>query len=621
MSNAIAPPDKPQGETSMDAEMLLSSVKNTELLFCYYVFGVISIGFMVTALVSERAGWIFTAAGIAVIGHAFWVGQNFSQQYIKGEITHRKTRNYVVSMELNSLMLGALWVYLAIYVMPHTSSMQWTSLFIALCLHIAIVGVGLSLVGFCFYINAAMALVSVITSGGVLWGSEMGLPAVPAVVTFTGFMLVIHLRGRDIGNLTKSLLRSREEARSLVVLLEKAQKQAVNAASVKDQFLANISHEIRNPMQSILGTLELFSDQNERSQDCANALSGAIASCRHLNEMMTQLLDTASISSEGRQNRPHNINITEIAKEVIQTHRVKSMEKNVPISLKVSPSFHPWVLLDPSLLRIVLNNLIANAVKFTPQGEISVMLDSEMIFNGEGQGKMQKVIIEVADTGIGVPKEKMENLFDGRSRGQNAIDMRLPGTGLGLEIVNKTVTHYFGGRVIADSKLNEGTSFILEIPAQKVNRIEVADVRPRPTKSRLRGKILLVEDNPSILIACRILIERMGLDCHVAEDGQKAIDAVILEQFDVIMMDCHMPGVDGFEATRLIREIERQSGRPRQVIVAVTADVSQEDRNHVISSGMDSHLPKPYEAEAVHAMLSQYVDSELHLPREFSEIS
>ena len=274
-----------------------------------------------------------------------------------------------------------------------------------------------------------------------------------------------------------------------------------------------------------------------------------------------------------------------------------AMEKGIALAIRPDSGL-PRIVGDEARLRQVLVNLLGNAFKFTSEGRIELetqQLDSDP----------PTLRFEVADSGIGSPQEALESLFDPFTQADASSSRQRSGSGLGLAICRRLV-EAMGGQIGVDSEVGRGSRFWVEIP------IEISDdptppATPTQSFEPLGGQVLLVEDNPVNRHVAVAMLEKLGIQATVAEDGRQALELFEPGRFDVILMDCQMPELDGYAATREIRRLE-VSGEPPIPILALTADAQEENRRRCLEAGMDDYLPKPLRIEVLHSHLARWLE-------------
>ncbi|MBC7956473.1 MAG: response regulator [Cytophagales bacterium] len=379
--------------------------------------------------------------------------------------------------------------------------------------------------------------------------------------------------------------------------LEQARDEALSAGRAKEQFLSNMSHEIRTPMYGMLGALELLSGTQLTEQQ-RQYISVASTSGEALLGVINEVLDFAKIGAGQFELNQEAIDVLAVVRSVTLLFSSTAKSKLVELRLESSPFLTGWRLGDALRIRQVLINLVGNAMKFTQSGMVVVRV------HGKGDEQGERVAFEVTDTGPGIAESQLEKIFEPFVQAEHTTERVLGGTGLGLAI-SRGLVRAMGGELEVTSKLGIGTTFCFELNLPRVHGATAAVPLSLPPAERLRlsGRALLVEDNSVNRLIGTAMLERLGLEVVVAEDGKEALDRLAADAFEVVLMDCQMPVMDGYQATTRLREIERMGGKRRTPVIALTANAFSGDVEQCLAAGMDAHLAKPFAIEQLHAII------------------
>lgn len=415
---------------------------------------------------------------------------------------------------------------------------------------------------------------------------------------FSGFLL--RMSAINNANLRENIAQ-RLRLEALTGSLVKARDAAESASRAKSSFLANMSHEIRTPLNAVVGISELLQDITDSPRTVAYA--GTIRkSALSLLGVINDVLDLSRIEAGGLSLRPESFCVRTLLNEILDMFVPVAHGKRLTLSLQIAPVVPEYVVADPVRLRQVLVNLLGNALKFTQAGDVRVQVDSAAT---DGRHRLS---LAVADTGAGLSPEQQIAIFQPFTQIDLGHVKAQGGTGLGLTITAELVS-LMGGQLKLESTPGQGSVFVVDIPVTVVDATAMpASIPPPPTVRRTdTPRVLLVEDNPVNQLVASEMLMSLGCTVRVANSGQESLRAMADEPFDLVFMDCQMPEMDGFEATRRWRLDEALRGSTRLPVVALTANAILGDREDCLAAGMDDYLPKPVSREQLAVALKRYV--------------
>jgi signal transduction histidine kinase/CheY-like chemotaxis protein len=386
-------------------------------------------------------------------------------------------------------------------------------------------------------------------------------------------------------------------ARALGAALREAERErlrALAANEAKSEFLAMMSHELRTPLNGVLGMAQaleadaLSPGQRERVEVVRQ--SGEI-----LLALVNDLLDVTEIETGSLELEPGVVDVAGLAEQTRRVFAPLAEAKGLAFRLQRLPSAAEVRRGDARRVRQILHNLVANAVKFTASGRIVVVI----------RGSADELELEVRDTGPGLAPERLGAIFERFSLSDLSATRRHGGPGLGLA-VTRGLARLMGGDITAASRLGEGSVFTARLKLPLAEAGTAADAaRPPAPGGRRPVRVLAAEDNPTNQIVLKALLEQAGLTAHLVANGEEAVEAWRAAPWDVVLMDIQMPVMDGLAATRAIRAMEAQEGRPRTPIVAVTANALAHQAAGYIAAGMDGLTPKPIEFVQLMAVIEE----------------
>ena len=446
--------------------------------------------------------------------------------------------------------------------------------------------------------------------GSRRWISVSGVPHVDADGRFAGY--------RGTGTLITERKRKEEELEQAMIMAE-----AANVA--KSRFLATMSHEIRTPMNGILGMAQMLLMPGIQDDDRMDYARTILNSGQTLLALLNDILDISKVEAGKVELESAAFEPGQILHEAQTLFAEAAAQKGLRIESAWNGPTQRY-LGDPHRLRQMLSNLVGNALKFTEKGQIRI--EAREV---ERDGQRALIEFSVTDTGIGIPADKQALLFKPFSQADSSTTRQFGGTGLGLSLV-RSMAMLMGGDVGIESEAGQGSRFWFRIRADLLavgadSRDEVrqakvgADGTECPaagtamgvgsgTPGTFAGRILVVDDNPTNRMVLKAMLNKPGVHCDFAENGQQAVDAITGADKiapDLVLMDCQMPVLDGYQATRRIRQWESENARPRLTIVALTASAFEDDRQNCLDVGMDDFLTKPIAIEKLMATLGHWL--------------
>ncbi|MCE1168241.1 MAG: ATP-binding protein [Sphingobacteriia bacterium] len=410
--------------------------------------------------------------------------------------------------------------------------------------------------------------------------------------------LYIEKQRDDIEKTAKELEQSNAE-------LLKAKLEAERLVNVKSQFLSTMSHELRTPLNAVIGMTYILLGENPRPEQLPN-LNTLKFSAENLLALINDILDYSKIEAGRLIFEDVDFDLREKMNNIAQVMRIKADEKGIRLILAVEQDMPSVVTGDSTRLNQILFNLIGNAVKFTLEGEVRVIVKRQSVLD-----RTLWVEFEVNDTGIGIADDKIDRIFEVFTQGDAEITRRFGGTGLGLTITKKLI-ELQGGSIEVESTLGIGTTFRFNLPFMVSATDVVAPAAQRVGEvARFNGEsILIVDDNPINLLVAEKFLVKWNLRIDTAENGLEALEMITNNQYSIVLMDLQMPELDGYSATREIRRREAQMNLPHLPVIALTASALLEVQEAIREAGLDDFVTKPFNPLELNNKLKQFLVTE-----------
>ncbi len=388
--------------------------------------------------------------------------------------------------------------------------------------------------------------------------------------------------------------------------LVKAKKAAEAAAEAKSIFLANMSHEIRTPMNGIIGMVDILK-KTPLTPEQKEYVQIIESSGENLLTIINDILDYSKIEAGRIELEKIPINLREEINNVVKILQIQADRKNLPLIVEINDDVPQYLIGDPVRLKQIIINLVNNAIKFTEKGSIRIIVEKQQI-----NGTKAHLLFKVIDTGIGISEEGKKRLFKSFSQVDRSTTRKFGGTGLGLAI-SKNLTEMMGGEIGLESEVGAGSTFwftvVLEITDkenyEKNHKTEKIDDIKEKLKVKLN--VLLVEDNVINQKVALVNLNNLGHNTDVANNGKEAVEMFRKKEYDLIFMDIQMPEMDGIEATKKIREIEKNNNAIRKIpIIAMTANTMEGDKEKYLQAGMNDYVSKPFKQKELVAIFNKY---------------
>ncbi len=585
LTSVAAVCDQHSLRTQADAELARRAPAGMLVFGCMVPLLLLSTDFFLTHRAAELLALIVTYGGIATRSWLIWFGGNL---FRSRRMLWLKATSAVVLIPI--AMWDLFYCIIAIRQGPET----WDALLLLLCM-----------VCTCFG-----ALYSFTPKLSLLWAYEYTLLAGPVLVNLcirsphhlmivaaiSSLLLFMTIQGKVLFAQYWNGLSTQES-------LRKAKLEAESASEAKSAFLANMSHEIRTPLNGVLGMIAVVLE-SELAEDQRQQLELARHSGLLLQGVLNDVLDISKIDAGKAVLEACDFDLKEALENVVDLMTPQAVQKGLELNLGYPNEVPRWLRGDVGKIRQIALNFVGNALKFTENGSVTVTVNAVRASTGQ-----VNVRIAVRDTGIGITAEQQARLFEKFSQADSSTTRRYGGTGLGLAIC-KRLAEIMGGDVGAISSAGMGSTFWTTLPLVPVVSPESAapaEMRDARPTAKWRGRILLAEDN---LINQKIvtrLLEGRGFTVDAVATGRDALRMVLRERYAIVLMDCQMPEMDGYQATGEIRALEGVQALPRTPIVAITANAMAGDRELCLHAGMDDYVSKPLAVAELDRVLSRWM--------------
>lgn len=543
----------------------------------------------------------------AIVGPAEFVPANFTVALLMGLLARwplrSATRMVVVVVNLALALLifqtvmvgnlthaGAAWI-----IVPSVSAimigMRRLGIYLVVVSSVALLGVQAA--------REAGALKPSVQLVFAEWQLALSMVGAQVLVLLIG-LLILRARDRlvtEIRDRSHELVEALERESAARAEAEAARNEALAASRAKEQFFANLTHEIRTPLAGVMGAAALL-ERDAASTDSRPLVAALSASARELGEVVDAMLDHAKLSVGHFAAEPEPIDLAEMLESLRAMFADQAALRGLALRVELDPQSPGRVVCDRMALRRILINLLANALKFTDAGSVELRVRVQPAARGA------VLTADVSDTGIGIASEHLATIFEAFVQADASITRRFGGTGLGLAI-SRRLAELLGGTLGVRSAPGDGSVFTLTMPVDLADD----DTAPAPQPQRAAAgevparRVLVVEDNPINRLVAAEMLALLGSEVVLAEDGERALERLDGTTFDLILMDLQMPGMDGIAATLALRRRERDAGMQPTPVIALTGNSASDYGEACAQAGMNGFLVKPVSIEALEALL------------------
>jgi len=413
-----------------------------------------------------------------------------------------------------------------------------------------------------------------------------------AFILLTYIVVMLVLSKKLSTNITTNFLLAQKNQHLVEELKQKVQ-EVNRATEAKSKFVSSMSHELRTPLNSILGFSYVLQKESSLDTKVRTYIEKINSSGSHLLSLINSILDFSKLEARELHLEAVEFDLSKTIEDVFIQQELKAQEKNITLYVTHKNELADYYIGDSLRLAQILTNLLTNAIKFTQEGSIGVIIEKI---------HTNRLRFEIKDTGIGLSKEQIEKLFNPFMQADDSITRNYGGTGLGLSI-SKEIIELMNGKIWIESTIDKGSSFIFEVDLKESYKLRDEEQDKEQNLQLLKGRqILLAEDNKTNQLVLMSLLEDCNVTIDIANDGREALAMFQEKEYELILMDLQMPHMDGFEATEAIRLLNKEIP-----IIALSANIEKRDIEHSHQVGMNAHLKKPIEIEKLYSTLFHYL--------------